>query len=538
MKRIFLILGIVFLTYTFAKSQDLAVNIIPEPQKVEILKGTYIFAKKIKIVIPFGGDEYRFIADLLKEKLASSTDDIQIIIDSDFKRKADIVFILTNKYDPKISKEGYYLTVKKNVEIVANSAQGLFYGLQTLLQLMSPEELSETVIPKVKIADKPRFEYRGMHLDVCRHFVTVDSVKRYIDLLAMHKMNTFHWHLTEDQGWRIEIKKYPLLTQIGSKRRETMVAKNFNPFVGDGKSYSGFYTQEEIKDIVKYAQLRQITIIPEIEMPGHSLAALAAYPFLGCTGKDYSVGTKWGVFNDVYCAGNDSVFVFLQNVLTEVMELFPSKYIHIGGDECPKTHWSTCPKCQLRIINEGLENEHELQSYFIKRIETFLNAHGRSIIGWDEILEGGLAPNATVMSWRGEKGGVEAARQKHNVIMTPGGYCYFDHYQANPKTEPLAIGGYTNLKTVYFYEPIPKGLTPSEAKYVLGAQGNVWTEYMPNYKHVEYMAVPRICALSEVLWSTKESRDWDDFLVRLEILFKRLDKLDVNYCKNYLDEKE
>jgi hexosaminidase len=345
-------------------------------------------------------------------------------------------------------------------------------------------------------------------------------------------MNTFHWHLTEDQGWRIEIKKYPLLTSIGSKRKETIVEKNFDPFVGDNTAYGGFYTQDDIKEIVAYAAERFVTVVPEIEMPGHSLAVLAAYPELACTDGPFEVGTKWGVYDDVYCAGNDSVFAFLEDVLDEVVALFPSKFIHIGGDESPKTRWEVCDKCQARMKAESLKDEHELQSYFIRRIENYLLTKDRYIIGWDEILEGGLAPQATVMSWRGEAGGIEAAKQGHKVIMTPGQPCYFDHYQSEDKdSEPLAIGGFNSVEAVYNYKPIPEELPVENQKYILGAQANVWTEYMPNAEHVEYMVFPRLCALSEVVWTAEKEKDFANFSTRLERHKLRLQSWGVNYRK-------
>ena len=451
------------------------------------------------------------------------------------------------KLDSEIkgAKGIYSLEVgKRGVTISAAESIGLFYGVQSLRQLLPVEiEKAETqqgiewLIPFVNINDEPAFVYRGLHLDVARHFFPVSFIKKYIDLLALHKMNIFHWHLTEDQGWRIEIKKYPKLTEVGSVRKETLVG-HYGTNKYDGKPYGGFYTQDEVKEIVAYAQARFITVIPEIEMPGHSLGALAAYPELGCTGGPYEVATTWGVFPDVYCAGNEKVYAFLEDVLTEVMELFPSEYIHIGGDECPKTKWKECSKCQAKIKKEGLKDEHELQSYFIQRMEKFLNAHGRQIIGWDEILEGGLAPKATVMSWRGEKGGIEAAKAHHDVIMTPGFALYFDHYQADPETQPLAIGGFTSTKGVYNYYPVPKKLDADEEKYILGAQGNVWSEYMATPEYVEYMVYPRACALSEVVWSPKESMDWDDFTRRMQTHFKRLDALNVNYFDGPLDAKK
>ena len=375
-------------------------------------------------------------------------------------------------------------------------------------------------------------------LDVSRYFMPVSFIKKYIDLLAFHKMNVFHWHLTDDQGWRIEIRKYPKLTQIGSKRKESLVgqySENY-PQKFDGKEIGGFYTQAEIKDIVKYAQSKFVTIIPEIEMPGHASAALAAYPELGCEpAKKYEVATKWGVMTDVFCP-NEQTFTFLQDVLAEVIPLFPGKYIHIGGDECPKDAWKKSTFCQELIKKLNLKDEHELQSYFIKRIEKFVNSKGRAIIGWDEILEGGVAPNATVMSWRGTKGGIEAAKQKHNVIMTPNTYYYLDYYQANPAKEPLAIGGYLPIEKVYEYNPTAE-LSPEEQKYILGVQGNVWTEYMPNPQQVEYMTFPRATAIAEVAWVPSGGKNFEDFATRLKEHVKRLDYLKVNYSKRILDVK-
>jgi hexosaminidase len=428
--------------------------------------------------------------------------------------------------------ERYRLTVTPSaVTISAPTHAGLFYGLQTLRQLLpaSPADASsDWSIPAVEIIDQPRFTYRGMHLDVGRHFFPVEFIKRYIDLMASYKMNTFHWHLTEDQGWRIEIRQYPRLTEVGSCRKETILERNFDPYVGDGIPYCGYYTQDEIRDVVAYAQSRYITVIPEIEMPGHSVAALAAYPEYACTDGPFEVSTVWGVKEDIYCP-TEETFAFLEDVLTEVMELFPGTYIHIGGDEAPKTRWEESEIAQEVIRREGLADEHELQSYFIRRIERFLLANGRRLIGWDEILEGGLAPEATVMSWRGMDGGIEAAKQGHDVIMTPTSHMYFDYYQGDAEHEPLAIGGFTDLRKVYGFEPVPSELSSDEARHVLGAQGNVWTEYMKTAEHVEYMVFPRMLALAEVVWSPTDARDWDSFVRRLPPQLHWLDALDVNY---------
>ena len=428
-------------------------------------------------------------------------------------------------------KENYHLTIdEKHISILAegNSA-GNFYALQTLIQLLPIEKSNSLSVPCVQIKDSPRFEWRGMHLDVSRHFFSIPFIKKYIDLLAMYKMNTFHWHLTDDQGWRIEIKKYPKLTAVGAWRKGTMIGK-YSDHKYDSIPYGGFYTQEQIKEVVVYATKRYVTIVPEIEMPGHAVAAIASYPYLSCTRKQIDVEKGWGVFEDVFCT-KDSTFQFIQNVLDEVIPLFPGNYIHIGGDESPKTRWKVCQQCQKRIKEEHLKDEHELQSYFIKRIEKYVNSKGKQIIGWDEILEGGLAPNAAVMSWQGIEGGIAAAKQKHKAIMTPGSHCYFDHYQASPTDEPLAIGGYTPIEKVYAYEPVPDELTKEEQPYIMGAQANVWTEYILNEKQVEYMAAPRMAALAEVLWTPKEVKNETAFLTRLQKHFLLLDKLNINYAK-------
>ncbi len=367
-----------------------------------------------------------------------------------------------------------------------------------------------------------------MHLDVGRHLFPVDFIKRYIDLLARYKLNTFHWHLTEDQGWRLQIRRYPRLTSVGAWRRETVVARNFDPYVGDGRRYGGFYTQAEVRDIVRYAAARHVTVVPEIELPGHSLAALAAYPELACTPGPFEVATRWGVFEDVYCP-TERTFRFLENVLTEVLALFPGPFIHIGGDEVPKRRWRESADAQAVMRREGLRNEEELQSWFIQRIERFLAARGRRLIGWDEILEGGLPPRATVMSWRGTAGGIAAARAGHDVVMSPTSHLYFDYYQGDPRFEPLAIGGLLPLEQVYRFEPVPDELTADEARHILGAQGNVWTEYLPTPAHVEYMALPRLLALAEVVWSPRAARSWDAFVRRLPARLRELDRIGVNY---------
>lgn len=535
-------------------------QIIPKPVSLETSTGKFLVDSNTKIT---GITELKNEGDYLAEML-SHVANVSVAFEAGASGNVEL------KLDDTIeNEEGYTLTVTYDKVIISGkTAKGVFYGIQTLRQLLPADvesknnQIAELTIPAVTIKDNPRYVYRGMHLDVARHFFPVSFIKKYIDLIALHKMNTFHWHLTEDQGWRIEIKKYPKLTEIGSKRNGTII--DHHPGTGnDEKEYGGFYTQEEVKDIVKYATDRHVTVIPEIELPGHSGAAIAAYPYLSCFPEEPTVVTNdmgskkgkeiqaagtpkivqetWGVFDDVYCAGNEETFTFLQDVLDEVITLFPSEYIHIGGDECPKANWKRCPKCQARMKKEGLHDEHELQSYFIQRIEKYLNGKGKNIIGWDEILEGGLAPNATVMSWRGTKGGIEAAKQHHNVMMTPGHSCYFDHYQVKDKDakakEPIAIGGNTTVSDVYAYEPTPEELTKEESKYILGAQGNVWTEYMKTTDYVEYMILPRMTALSEVVWSPKASRNWNDFYLRLQHLSDRYDALDLNYAKHSIENK-
>ncbi len=511
-------------------------NITPMPAEMKPGKGSFTLNRNTAIVIEGSGLERSaaFFNTYLQQhcgyKLKITT-----------KYSGDNAISLNYERLDNAIAGAYHLTAdKKGIHIAGDNEEGVFYGIQTLIQLLPVDEGAvmknagtPVNIPSVTINDYPRFAYRGMHLDVGRHFFPVTFIKKYIDYLAAYKYNNFHWHLTEDQGWRIEIKKYPLLTQVGSCRDRTLIGR-YGSNKYDSIKYCGYYTQQEVKEIVKYATERYITVIPEIEMPGHSTAALASYPYLGCTKGPYKVMDTWGVLDDVYCAGNDSTFTFLQNVLDEVMQLFPSRYIHIGGDECPKERWKTCPLCQKRIKDNNLKDEHALQSYFIQRIEKYLNSRGRQIIGWDEILEGGLAPNATVMSWRGEEGGIAAAKQDHDVIMTPGTYCYLDHSQSKNE-DSVTIGGYLPLEKVYSYDPIPKELSAQQAKHILGAQGNVWTEYMGNAAKVEYMIFPRMSALSEVLWSPAAKKDWKDFERRIPVLLKRYQQWGANYSKAYYD---
>ena len=531
MKKIFALLGII--TISFSCLSQNSTNIIPEPAFMKINPGEFKIDKSTHI--SFTKENYNaaaFLTDYLNKfyKISlSSTASNQIQINN--PKKNEIIL----KIDNKINNNSFYqLEINEKNIIISGSEQGIFYGVQTLIQIL-PASISnnQCKLQALNITDSARFSYRGMHLDVCRHFFPTAYIKIYIDFLALHKLNTFHWHLTDDQGWRVEIKKYPKLTEIGSCRNQTLIGA-YGSDEYDSKKYCGYYTQGEIKDIVKYASERYINIIPEIEMPGHSTAALASYPYLGCTKGPYDVIQTWGVFDDVLCAGNDSTFVFFENVLDEVMDLFPSKYIHIGGDECPKERWRTCYKCQQRMHDNNLKNENELQSYLVQRIERYLSGKGRSIIGWDEILEGGLAANATVMSWRGEEGGIAAAKQKHNVIMTPGFPLYFDHAQSFNE-DSITQGGYNSLQSVYEYNPIPKALNSSESSYILGAQANLWTEYIDNTDKLEYMLFPRLEALSEILWTQPYKKDWNHFQQKLPIVFNRYKLWKVNYSKAYYD---
>ncbi|MBT31306.1 MAG: beta-N-acetylglucosaminidase [Thalassobius sp.] len=528
--------------YKDIKNTEADYQIIPKPNKLSIENGRFLVNPNTKIIFTSPlSNEAAYLSEML-----STVSGINIALDSSSKDAAgNIKLLLDEQID---NAEGYRLSVKYDEVVIAGKTNaGVFYGIQSLRQLLPAEieatnSIAELTIPAVEISDSPRYKYRGMHLDVGRNFFPAESVKDYIDLIAMHKMNTFHWHLTEDQGWRIEIKKYPKLTEVGGFRKGTAIglAGTRNaPYTYDDVPYGGFYTQEEIKEIVAYAAARHITVIPEIELPGHSLAALTAYPQFGNTGGPYEVAKRWGIFKEVY-APTEETFQFLEDVLTEVMALFPSKYIHIGGDEVLKEEWEKSAYAQELIKKEGLGDEHGLQSYFIRRIEKFLNSKGRNIIGWDEILEGGLAPNATVMSWRGEEGGIAAAKQHHTVIMTPGTHCYFDYYQVPEelqKDEPLTGSKrHTTVEKVYSYDPTPAELNAEEAKYILGAQGNVWTEYMPTWDIVEYRVIPRMTALAEVVWTDKENKSWEDFYQRLQHIAKRYDVLGYNYAKHSVGE--
>lgn len=534
---------LVYLSFSFIMLYSLQAEaqqnhkIIPIPSSVVEHEGYFEFNANTQILAD-SNKEIQQIASFLADRLefsASTKMEIDEYNPLTKIRHINCVILTTRMANASLSEEGYTLEIlPESIKITATTAKGIFYGVQTLFQLMPPTVAIKQPVPlpiklnALTIKDSPRFAYRGLHLDVGRHMYPVSFIKKYIDLMAMYKLNTFHWHLTEDQGWRIEIKKYPDLTRIGSVRKGTQIGKTEQT---DNIPYGGFYTQEEAKEIVQYAANQFITVIPEIEMPGHSVAVLTAYPELSCTGGPFEVRQIWGVSDDIYCAGNEKVFEFVENVLTEIMAIFPSTYIHIGGDEAPHVRWAHCEKCQKRIKDEGLKNEAELQSYFIKRIEKFLNAKGRKLIGWDEILEGGLAPEATVMAWRGIQAGIDAANQHHDVIMTPVDYCYFDYYQGDPTSDPQLVGGNTTLKTVYSYNPIPPVLSPENAKHIIGVQGNVWTEYVKTPENVEFKAFPRAIALAEVAWSQQENRDWNGFLNRLDNQLPRLDLMNVKYSR-------
>ena len=519
-------------------------QVIPLPQEVSLTQeNPFKLNENVLIAYPENNALLQRNAEFLSEYIQQATNyapKTKAIAAGEQVKNAIVLGL-----DPSIAnKEGYVLTTTpEGININGQTENGVFYGIQTLRKSIPAEAKEATIlIPAGEIKDEPRFSYRGMHLDVGRHFFPKEFMKKYIDLLALHNMNTFHWHLTDDQGWRIEIKKYPKLTEIGSQRSRTVIGRNTQEY--DNTPYGGFFTQEEAKEIVKYAQERYITVIPEVDLPGHMLAALAAYPEMGCTGGPYEVCPRWGIFEDVLCIGNDQTMQFLEDVMNEIIEIFPSKYVHIGGDEAPRTRWEKCPKCQARIKTEGLKAdknhtaEDRLQSYCMTRIEEFLNSKGRQIIGWDEILEGDVAPNATVMSWRGMEGGIKAAQLGHDVIMTPTSFCYFDYYQtADTKDEPLGIGGYVPIEKVYSLEPVPAVLTEEQSKHILGAQANLWTEYIHSSEHVEYMVLPRMAALAEVQWTQPEKKDFKDFTKRLARLMKFYQRDGFNYAKHVFDLK-
>lgn len=513
-------------------TQAQKVSIIPLPQHVKELPGKFLITASTKIYTDPGSAELKKVGEMLAAEIKNQSGLTLSLLQKAVRTEKNAIILTLKNAPDTLGDEGYLLSVRpERIVVNAPAAHGAFYGIHSILQLITPkaESLSKAGIsvPAVDISDKPRFGWRGLMLDAGRYFYSVDFIKKYIDYIAMHKMNTFHWHLTEDHGWRIEIKSHPKLTEISSKREGTQYARaphqiNHNP-------HWGYYTQDDIREVIAYAQERYVNVVPEIELPGHSLSALVAYPQLSCTGGPFKIPVQWGIQKDIYCAGNEETFKFLEDVLTEVAALFPSPIIHIGGDEAPKDRWKACPKCQARIKVEGLKDEHELQSYFIQRIEKFLQTKNKRIIGWDEILEGGLAPNATVMSWRGTEGGIAAAKQHHDVIMTPNNFMYLDYYQGEPYLEPPAIGGFLPLEKVYSYEPIPKELTAKEAQFIKGVQGNVWCEYIHSSDKVEYMAFPRAAAVAEVGWTQPQLKNWENFTKRMETQYQRYADMNMNY---------
>lgn len=507
------------------------VSVIPMPDKVDVGSGEFRLNSDTKIV---ADSSLKSSAVLLRDMLSPATGySFRIVAGA----AGNAIELVCDRNSRDLGKEGYRLNVATGrIVITACGKAGLFYGMQTLRQLL-PAEIYEAKkvrsvrwsVPCVSIEDSPRFGWRGAMLDPARYFIPKEYVLKFIDLLALHKMNSLHLHLTDDQGWRIEIKKYPLLTEVGAWRKHSIVGHyNSRPRKYDGKRHGGFYTQDDIRETVAYAAQRNINVVPEIEMPGHGQAAIAAYPYLGCLDTKLDVSVEWGVHSNIYNPF-DKTISFLQDVLLEVMELFPSKFIHIGGDEATKTQWKKSAEIQQRIKDLGLKDEHEMQSWFIKQMDTFLTSHGRRLIGWDEILEGGLAPNATVMSWRGEAGGITAARAGHDVVMAPTTYTYLDYYQSRDKGEPLAIGGFLPLAKVYGYDPISNQLSADQAKYILGVQGQLWNEYIPTTDKLEYMAFPRLIAIAEVGWTDPEKKDYEKFVGRLEVHQKRFDAMEVNY---------
>ena len=529
--KIISILFITLLMSTYKQNNEIFPGLVPAPTHIEFSDGELRLADALGLDYNPKDKNLKNIIRLTKSELSGIG---YSVTDSDSDEAHTRVSI---NIDQNITEtpESYNLKIApQGIDISGSDYAGLFYGLQTLVQILETTKINNSpAVTSVLIEDRPRFRWRGMLLDVARHMFPADFIKRYIDIIAAHKMNVFHWHLTEDQGWRMPIKKYPKLKDIAAWRKETLVGHyRDKPHQFDGKPYGGFYTEEEIKDIIDYASDRSVTIVPEIEMPGHATAALSAYPQLSCTGGPHAAETVWGVHKEVFCAGNEETFDFLENVLEEVAQIFPGPYIHIGGDECPKTRWAECEKCQARIADEGLKDEHELQSYFIKRIEKILEKFDKRLIGWDEILEGGLAPNAVVHSWRGMDGGIEAANAGHEVIMSPTTYVYFDYYQSEDrKNEPLAIGGYLPLSKVYEFEPVPHDIDKDKRHLILGGQANLWTEYIPTTKQAEYMLLPRVCALAEAVWSPKNKKDYAGFIDRLGDHLKRLDRKNLNYRK-------
>lgn len=508
------------------------VRIIPLPAEVTDQEGLFTLSNSTKIEISSESDQMRQLASFLTVHTEKYFGFNNAVVTSETGDKGSVFLKLDENL--KLGKEDYNLSVSSDgVQIEAATPNGLFYGMQTLIQLMpsTPKQVTEIILPGVEIKDSPRFLWRGLHLDVSRHFMPKEFILKYLDYMAMHKLNTFNWHLADDQGWRIEIKKYPRLTEVGSVRKTTMIGHINNPTGVDTIPTGGYYSQNDVREIVAYASQRFITIVPGIGMPGHALAALAAYPELGCTGVPYEVATRWGTFSDVYCPGKEGTYTFIKDVIAEMTTLFPGRYIHIGGADCSETRWEKCPQCLLKMKTDSMGNVHDLHNYFVRRISRTLDSLGRDMVGWDEVVKDTLITKAVVMSWRGQTGGIEAIQRKLQTVMSPVKFCNFDQYQTDPKGEPLAVGGLLTLEQVYNFEPVPQDLSRQEARYIIGAQANVWTQYMKTPEYVEYMIFPRVAALSEVLWSTKESRNYPWFKKRMLEQIKRYDAEGIRYCK-------
>jgi len=532
-RRLLFTLGVVTILFSCKEPVPRPViRIIPLPAEVTDHEGLFALSNSTKIEISSESDQMRQLASFLTVHTEKYYGFSNTVVTSETGDKESVFLKLDENL--KLGKEDYHLSVSSDgVQIEAATPNGLFYGIQTLIQLMpsTPKQVTEIILPGVEIKDSPRFSWRGLHLDVSRHFMPKEFILKYLDYMAMHKLNTFNWHLADDQGWRIEIKKYPLLTEVGSVRKMTMTGHINNPTGVDTIPSGGYYSQNDVREIVAYASQRFITIVPGIGMPGHALAALAAYPELGCTGVPYEVATRWGIFNDVYCPGKEGTYTFIKDVIAEITTLFPGRYIHIGGADCSETRWEKCPQCQLKMKTDSMGNVHDLHDYFVRRISRTLDSLGRDMVGWDDIIKDTLITKAVVMSWHSQSGGIEAIQRKLQSVMSPAKFCNFDQYQTNPKGEPLAVGGLLTLEQVYNFEPVPEDLSRQEAKYIIGAQANVWTQYMKTPEYVEYMIFPRVAALSEVLWSTKESRNYPWFKKRMLEQVKRYDAEGIRYCK-------
>ncbi len=531
--RLFFTIGVVSILFSCKEPVPRpVVRIIPLPAEVTDQEGLFTLSNSNKIEINSESDQMRQLASFLTVHTEKYYGFSNAVVTAETGDKGSVFLKLDENL--KLGKEDYNLSVSSDgVQIEAATPNGLFYGIQTLIQLMpsTPKQVNEIILPGVEIKDSPRFSWRGLHLDVSRHFMPKEFILKYLDYMAMHKLNTFNWHVADDQGWRIEIKKYPRLTEIGSVRKTTMIGHINNPTGVDTIPSGGYYSQNDVREIVAYASQRFITIVPGIGMPGHALAALAAYPELGCTGVPYEVATRWGTFNDVYCPGKEGTYTFIKDVIAEMTTLFPGRYIHIGGADCSEIRWEKCPQCQLKMKTDSMGNVHDLHNYIVRRIGRTLDSLGRDMVGWDEIVKDTLITKAVVMSWRGQTGGIEAIKRKLQTVMSPAKFCNFDQYQTNPKGEPLAVGGLLTLEQVYNFEPVPEDLSRQEARYIIGAQANVWTQYMKTPEFVEYMVFPRVAALSEVLWSTKESRNYPWFKKRMLEQIKRYDAEGIRYCK-------